>query len=300
MNTSPNERSRSDEGGRQYVYAGESDTSRQQFGAGDTDGVTGAVPVRVGSKQPTVTITVPDVKGEELEPSDAGRVLAAIPAYNAADTIGGVVTEAMRFADQVLVVDDGSSDATAIRADEAGAIVVSHERNRGYGGALETIFLEGRELGADHLVTLDADGQHDASDIVKLVEAQRSSGAGVVIGSRYTADSNTRIPLVRSIGLGVVNLLTNATMGRFRPQTWVRDTQSGLRSYTRDVVESLATSAELGSGMEASTNIMFHAHRVGFEFEEVGATISYDVENANSQGALSHGLALVWNIFRHA
>ncbi|WP_440771197.1 glycosyltransferase family 2 protein [Natronorubrum sp. DTA28] len=223
-------------------------------------------------------------------------VVAAIPAYNAAETIGQVVREAADHADTVLVVDDGSADATAERAERAGALVVRHERNRGYGGALQTIFEVGRTLDADHLVTLDADGQHDPASIATLVAAQESSGAEVVIGSRFADDSNTRMPRVRSLGLDTVNLLTNASLGRFRPHTWVRDTQSGLRSYTRDAVESLATTADLGSGMGASTDIIYHAHQEGFDFEEVGTTISYDVEHGSSQGALSHGAGLVRNI----
>ncbi|WP_247000825.1 glycosyltransferase family 2 protein [Halosolutus gelatinilyticus] len=227
------------------------------------------------------------------------RVLAAIPAYNAAETIGSVVREATTHADQVLVVDDGSDDATAERAEGAGALVVRHDRNRGYGGALQTIFAEGRTLAADHLVTLDADGQHDPASIATLVEAQESSGAEIVIGSRFADDSKTRMPRVRSLGLGVINLLTNASLGRFRPRTWVRDTQSGFRSYTWEAVDSLATTADLGSGMGASTDIIYHAHRAGFDFEEIGITIDYDVEHGSSQGALSHGTGLVWNILGH-
>ncbi|WP_137291707.1 glycosyltransferase family 2 protein [Natronorubrum halophilum] len=229
-------------------------------------------------------------------PGRRPHVVAAIPAYNAGETIGDVVREAAGYADTVLVVDDGSGDATAERAERAGALVVRHDRNRGYGGALETIFEVGRTLDADHLVTLDADGQHDPASIAKLVAAQESSGAEIVIGSRFAPDSNTRMPFVRSLGLGAINLLTNASLGRFLPHTWVRDTQSGLRSYTRIAVESLATTADLGSGMGASTDIVYHAHREGFGFEEVGTTISYDVEHGSSQGTLSHGTDLVRNI----
>lgn len=224
------------------------------------------------------------------------HVLVGIPAYNAEGAIGSVVEEAASFADMVLVVDDGSADATAERAREAGATVVVHERNRGYGGALKTLFAEADQRGAAHLVTLDADGQHDPKDVPKLVQTQEHAEADVVIGSRYAAGSMTKLPLVRSIGLGVVNLLTNLSLGRIAPRRWVRDTQSGFRAYTSEAIASLAAARDIGDGMWASTDIMYHANGEGFDFAEVGITIRYDVEDASTQSALSHGTDLVRNI----
>jgi hypothetical protein len=227
-------------------------------------------------------------------------VVVGIPAYNAESTIGSVVEKASSFADHVLVVDDGSSDETAARAREAGAAVITHKRNRGYGGALKTVFREVHNHGLDLLVTLDADEQHDPATIPKLVEAQHHSGADVIIGSRFAAGSTTELPFVRSLGLSTVNLLTNWSMGRFPPRDWIRDTQSGLRAYTRDVVESLATTDDVGDGMWASTDILYHSSREGFLFVEVGTTIHYDVEHGSTEGAFSHGLSLVKNISRFA
>ncbi|MGN8215072.1 MULTISPECIES: glycosyltransferase family 2 protein [Halococcus] len=226
------------------------------------------------------------------------HVLVGIPAYNAEGAIGAVVEDATSFADQVLVVDDGSADATAERARAAGATVVVHERNRGYGGALKTIFQEADQRGAAHLVTLDADGQHDPADVPKLVQTQEHADADIVIGSRYAPGSMTRLPFVRSIGLGVVNLLTNLSLGRLAPRRWVRDTQSGLRAYSSEAIASLAAARDIGDGMWASTDIMYHANAEGFDFAEVGITIRYDVEDASTQGALSHGTDLIRNIGR--
>lgn len=225
------------------------------------------------------------------------RTIAAIPAFNAGRSIGAVVERTQCYVDEVFVVDDGSNDDTAERASEAGATVLQHARNHGYGAALRTAFQEANRWPIDHLVVLDGDGQHNPDDIPRLLEAREGSGADVVIGSRYALGSNTRIPLLRSVGLGVVNLLTNASLGRFSPRTWVRDTQSGFRAYSRDAVESLA-SADIGRGMEASTDIIYRLNREGFEFDEVGATISYDVEQASTQGAFAHGAGLVQNIVR--
>jgi len=92
-------------------------------------------------------------------------VLAAIPAYNEEAAIADVVTETKQYADLVLVIDDGSSDDTVLLAKEAGATVIEHEENGGYGAALRTAFREANRRRADHLVILDGDGQHDPSDI---------------------------------------------------------------------------------------------------------------------------------------
>ena len=222
------------------------------------------------------------------------HVLVAIPAYNAARSIATVVSEAAEFANEVLVVDDGSTDGTADRARAAGATVVVHPRNRGYGGALKTVFEVAHQKGAAHVVTIDADGQHDAGDIPRLIATQDDSGAGVVIASRY--GTGTEMPFVRSIGLGVVNLLTNVSMGRFRSRRRVRDTQSGFRAYTADAVETLVGADDIGDGMWASTDILYATSDAGFEFHEIGTTIRYDVENGSTEGAATHGFGLVHNI----
>ena len=224
-------------------------------------------------------------------------VVVAIPAYNAEESIGAVVESALPYAEEVIVVDDGSRDATADRAREAGATVVVHERNKGYGGALKTIFREGAERDAAHLVVIDADGQHDPADIPALVGTQKREETDIVIGSRYVGERDTRIPFVRSFGLAVINNLTNASMGKLRPSGFIRDTQSGYRAYSRFATKSLAADPTIGNNMGASTDILYHAHRNRLSVAEVGTTISYDVENASSQGSLSHGLDLLRNIF---
>ena len=229
-------------------------------------------------------------------PSEGPRVVVGIPAYNAASSIAEVVERAAAFADDVVVVDDGSPDETAVRAREAGASVVIHEVNRGYGGALKTLFRTADERGAEHLVVIDADGQHDPADIPTLVETQERDGTDIVIGSRYVGERETKIPLVRSVGLAVINGLTNVSMGKLRPSGYVRDTQSGYRAYSRRAIASLAADPMIGNNMGASTDILYHAHRARLSVGEVPTTIYYDVENSSSQGSLSHGVDLLRNI----
>jgi glycosyltransferase involved in cell wall biosynthesis len=208
-----------------------------------------------------------------------------------------VVRQAEKYASIVVVVDDGSSDDTAAVARSAGALVVDHGRNRGYGGALKTAFKEAARLDADHLVVLDADGQHDPGDIPRLVQAQVHQDAEIVIGSRYVDGSRTEFPLVRRIGLGVINVLTNLSLGRLRPRDFIHDTQSGYRCYDREAIESLAAEWDIGDRMGASTDIIYHAHRRGYDVSEVGITMSYEVEHGSTMNPFSHGYDLVRNIF---
>lgn len=230
--------------------------------------------------------------------TDSPSVLAAIPAYNEGKAIAEVVDDASPHADEVVVIDDGSSDATVARARDAGATVVQHATNKGYGGALKTAFREAERRDVEHLVILDGDGQHDADDIPTLVETQKETDSHIVIGSRFAEGSETEIPLYRRFGLLIVNLMTNLSMGVIRARSRVSDTQSGFRAYDRRAIESLANDESVGDQMNASTDILYHAHERGYEMAEVGTTISYDVEDASTHNPVSHGLSLVSNILQ--
>lgn len=223
------------------------------------------------------------------------EVLVAVPAYNEAATISDVVRSTRRYADEVVAIDDGSTDDTVQRAREAGATVIQHEENKGYGGALSTAFTEANRCHVDTLAILDGDGQHNPGDLPKLLETQRKTDAGIVIGSRSVEGARTDMPLYRRFGFRVVNLLTNLSMGVFRPSSRVADTQSGFRVYDRAAIEMLSEK-ELKRDMSASTDILLYAHKEGHTIEEVGTTISYDVEDANSHTPIAHGIQLVSNL----
>lgn len=237
----------------------------------------------------------------EAEPEAAvsapDEVLIGVPAYNEAGSIGDVVERASRHGN-VVVVDDGSDDETAAVARAAGAAVVEHARNLGYGAALKTLFAEAQRARASNLVVLDADGQHDPADVPKLVDEQRSADVEIVIGSRFAEGAETNAPLYRLVGLFVVNLLTNLSLGAIREGDRVGDSQSGFRAYDRRAIESLAADETIGDRMSASTDILYHARKNGFDIAEVGTSIYYDVEGASSQDPLSHGLDLVNNILK--
>lgn len=121
----------------------------------------------------------------------ASRLLTALPVYNEASHLKRVLDQVVQYADDVLVVDDGSTDDTAALLAERGDVrVVTHEPNRGYGAALRTAFCYAKKHGYETLVTIDCDGQHEPQRIRQLAERCRD-GVDIVSGSRYLADSES-------------------------------------------------------------------------------------------------------------
>lgn len=121
----------------------------------------------------------------------ASRLLTALPVYNEAAHLTEVLDQVAQHADDVLVVDDGSTDGTAaLLAERDDVRVVTHEPNRGYGAALRTAFCYAKKHGYDTLVTIDCDGQHEPQRIRQLADQCRD-GIDIVSGSRYLSDSES-------------------------------------------------------------------------------------------------------------
>jgi glycosyltransferase involved in cell wall biosynthesis len=129
-------------------------------------------------------------------------VAVGIPAYNEEKTIARAVLGAQKHAHIIIVCDDGSSDLTGEIADRLGAVVVRHEKNLGYGAALQSLFERAKELNADVLVTLDSDGQHNPAEIPRLVKPIEDGVAEVVLGSRFLDERGTAdMPMYRQLGV---------------------------------------------------------------------------------------------------
>jgi hypothetical protein len=231
----------------------------------------------------------------EDEIAVSSNLVVGIPAYNEADRIADVVRNAQDVADTVVVVDDGSDDDTATRASETGAHVIEHDRNRGYGAALNSLFSKALSLDADFLAVVDGDGQHDVGDVQRLVRRLHDEDADVVIGSRFVEGSETNIPRYRRFGVGVVNGVMNFVLGRFGRE-YIHDTQSGFRVYGRRAIRSLAEDPKIGAGMNASTDVLFHVDQHGYTAAEEPTTVRYDLEETSSMSPLRHGVHLLWHI----
>jgi glycosyltransferase involved in cell wall biosynthesis len=183
-------------------------------------------------------------------------VAALIPACNAGATVGTVVSGTRLFIDDVLVVDDGSTDDTHERAARAGAVVVGHGSNRGKGEALKTGFRLLVERGFDAVLTLDADGQHDPGYIPDLLARYSRGDAGIVIGSRMA--ERAKIPRVRLIPNLVGNFFISRASGR--P---IEDSQCGMRVYSAAVLKTITL---VTSRFDTEAEALIKAGKAGFTF----------------------------------
>ena len=211
-------------------------------------------------------------------------IVAAIPAFNEEATIARVVIGSRRHVDKVLVCDDGSTDMTGEIAERLGAEVVRHERNLGKGAAIRSLFDFAKRLGADVVVTLDADGQHDPEEIPKLVEPILSGKADIVIGSRSLAE--TEMPRYRRIGRAALDRATVAA-GPVK----VADTQSGFRAYSKDAVNNLQVT-EYGIGVDSE--ILMKAE--GLSLAEVPIGCKYKGVKGSTYNPVTHAIYVLGTI----
>ncbi|MHB8895708.1 MAG: glycosyltransferase family 2 protein, partial [Candidatus Geothermincolia bacterium] len=179
-----------------------------------------------------------DGKGK-AEPPPApsrGEVLAIVPCYNEAGNVGGVVDELRQHAPflDILVVDDGSTDETALEARRAGAFVVSHMENGGIGATVRTGMSYALEAGYKYAVQVDGDGQHDPRYIASMIESLESGPADVVVGSRFLGTGDYKPPLARAIGIKLLAWVVSLVSGRK-----ATDTTSGFRAMNRRAMRFL-------------------------------------------------------------
>jgi len=207
------------------------------------------------------------------------QVIVAIPCFNEERFIGSVVLKARKYADRVLVIDDGSADASAEIGRDAGAIVYRHECNKGYGAAISTALQKGREQKADVLVILDADGQHDPKYVPVLVKPILDGQADVVVGSRFLGEAQ-RGPFYRRLGQRALTVLTNLGSGHK-----LSDSQSGFRAYSAEALKVLNLSE---TGMSVSSEIQFAIAKSGLKVVEVPIAVSY-MDKAK-RNPLGHGM----------
>jgi glycosyltransferase involved in cell wall biosynthesis len=192
------------------------------------------------------------------------RTAVLIPAYNCETWIEDLVSRCLTHSPRVLVVDDGSTDRTTSSAWRGGAEVVRHPRNQGKGLALRTGFdLLLREGDWEALVTLDADGQHDPSDIPRLIEAGQEKGVGIVIGSR----------LAHMMGMKRIRRFFNRLSSRCISgvcKQEIEDTQSGYRLIRADLLRKVCVS---GSRYDLEAELLIKASRAGYSIVSIPVSV---------------------------
>ena len=192
-------------------------------------------------------------------------VAALIPAYQAEATIADVVAGTLEQIGRVLVVDDGSADATSVRAAAAGADVIAHGVNRGKGAALLTGLDALAAAGVERVLTLDADGQHLSSEIPALLAASDASPDAIIVGVRRKAGQP--IAPINQLGNWIADGLLELIAGRTLP-----DTQSGFRVYP--VLKTLALGVQ-GARYDFETEVLLRAAREGIDIVGVPVAVYY-------------------------
>lgn len=155
------------------------------------------------------------------------KLTLVLPAYNEGSRIAEVITRAKQYVDEVIVADDGSQDATAVHARNAGATVVRHRVNLGKGAALKTGVEAALIRHADAIILMDSDGQHPAESIPKLVRDVKSGEADVVFAAR---ELDRRMPSHRRWGNQIVNLFAQRLFNISLHDIWC-----GFRVFRADV-----------------------------------------------------------------
>jgi glycosyltransferase involved in cell wall biosynthesis len=215
------------------------------------------------------------------------KVFAVIPCLNEERFIAGIVMNAIKYVDRVIVVDDGSTDGTAKAAGEAGADVISHKTRQGAGAATRTGFKAAIDSGADIVVTLDGDGQHDPNEIPGLIKPILSGESALVIGSRFLCKAD--IPRYRKFGIDVITWIYN--IGH---REKIVDTQCGFRAYSRQALDVISITYP---GFGFSIQSLVQARREHMKISEVPVSCIYH-DAGSTQDPITHGLGVAWALVK--
>lgn len=213
------------------------------------------------------------------------RIFIVVPAYNEATRLGKVLDDLAHTRHSVVVVDDGSSDRTADVARRHGCFVLRHSFNRGQGAALQTGITFALREGAAVVVTFDADGQHQLSDLPALLEPVVSGRCQVALGNRFL-NGHSNVPAIRTIVLQLGRLFTWLTSG-----LQVGDCHNGYRAFSRQAAALLALKQDR---MAHASEIYDRIKAARLSYEEVPVTIRYTAETLAKGQKLSNSLSVLF------
>ena len=220
-------------------------------------------------------------------------IVALIPAYNEGESIKNIISKTRNYVDHIIVCNDGSSDRTGAIVSQMEVELINHIKNNGKGQALRTLFRKAQDYKPDIIVTLDGDGQHDPSEIPRLLKEIVYKKSDVVIGSRFLPKSATDITPVRRFGLKTINLFE-----RLLFKSKISDNQSGFRAFSKTAFQIFNDTQETGYGIETEQNILAVKHNL--KISEVPVTITYkNLPNSSKKHFIKHGYELIIVILRN-
>jgi len=212
------------------------------------------------------------------------KITIGIPAYNEEKNIAGIISKLKKYTDSIIVCDDGSSDLTGDISEQLGAIVIKHSKNRGYGAAINSLFLKAKELESDVFLTLDADGQHRVEDIPIVTDPIIKNEVDLVIGSRFLDTKSEEMPNYRKVGIKIITKITNLSI-----KEKLTDSQSGFRAYSRKALQEITPTDD---GMGVSTEILIKASNLELKVAEVPIKVNYNGDTS-THDPVSHGTSVI-------
>jgi len=218
------------------------------------------------------------------------RTFAVVPAYNEEKTVAGVVRGLLPAVEEVIVIDDGSADGTAAAAASAGALVARHVLNRGQGAALKTGTVLALEHGADIVVHIDADGQHDPEAIRKLVAPIEAGEADIVYGSRFLGIEAEGMPASRRALLLLARQFNALFLGV--PRTFT-DPQSGLRALNAAAARAIDFRQDRMAHCSEILRLVAHSP---LRSREVPVRVRYSKETLAKGNKATDALGIVWQL----
>ncbi len=216
------------------------------------------------------------------------KIIALIPAHNEHEHITAVVTAARRYL-PVLVVDDGSTDDTALLAEAAGSQVLRQTPNQGKGAALIAGFKLALSQGAGAVITLDGDGQHDPDEIPAFLSAYIRQPAGMIIGQR----DYSQMPRFRRSTNTVGRMMISLALGQYIP-----DNQSGYRLISRSLLERLLDSPEKGFELEVDMITLCLKYKLGLGWVPIRTIYAGQASHIRPMRHLVHYIRIVFKAWR--
>jgi glycosyltransferase involved in cell wall biosynthesis len=213
------------------------------------------------------------------------KIIACMPAFNEEKYIGSLVLKTRQYVDQVIVVDDGSDDNTVEIAKLAGAKVIQHKANKGYGAAIQSIFAEAKKINPDVLVILDADSQHSPPEIPKLIKPILNGDYDCVIGSRQKQEK--KIPFYRRIGQHIILRSVKTIF-----ENNLTDSECGFRAFSRKAIKALKLTE---NGMAVSAETVAEATRKNLKITQVPVNVIYN-QDGSTMHPVRHGLSVFTRI----
>ena len=218
------------------------------------------------------------------------KIFIGIPAFNEEKNIASIILKIKEKFPNIIVCNDGSTDMTKEIIEKLDVIKINHEKNLGYGAGIRSLFLKGKELNADILVTFDADGQHRIEDIEKVIQPIINNESDIVIGSRFLDESEKNVPKYRKVGIKVITKITNSTI-----KEKLTDSQSGFRAYSKKVLDDISPTEE---GMGISTEILIKSSNKNLKISEVPIKILYEGDTS-THNPISHGSSVIMSTIKY-